>query len=101
MKKLIASVIGVLLFASLSFAEPVYTETKSYQVEVLEDGQIQVREATRVFKDGEEIAKTYHRKVLAPGDNTDKEVKKVKDIAKAVWTPEVIIEYEASKVKPE
>jgi len=93
----ITLIIGLLFFTTLAFAEPVYTEKESYQVEVLEDGQIQVRKATRVFKDGVEISKTYHRHVLAPEADLSKEVEKVKDIAKVVWTDEVIKEYKENK----
>lgn len=96
MKKILSLTIGLLLIATMAFAEPVYTEGITYQVEVLEDGQIQVRKATRIYKDGVEIAKTYHRHVLAPGTDTKDEVKKVKDISAAAWTQDVIDAYEAS-----
>ena len=66
------------------------------KIEVLEGGQIQVRRADRVMDDGIEIAKTYHRHVLAPGDNLDNQDPKVRAIAEAVWTPEVIAAYQAS-----
>ena len=98
LKKQIVLVIGLLLFSTLAFAE-VYTEGVSYQIEVLEDGHLQVRKATRVYKDGVEIAKTYHRHALVPGANTINEVKKVKDIANVVWTPGVIAEYLLNKAK--
>lgn len=92
-------VIGLFLLTSLAFAQPIYTEGVSYQVEVLEDGHIQVRKATRVYKDGVEIAKTYHRHVLVPGDDTTKETKRVKDIANVVWTVEVVTKYKAERAK--
>lgn len=59
------------------------------RIEILEDGQIQVRQATKVLKDGIEIAKTYHRHVIAPGDDTSKEDVRVKAVADAVWTDTV------------
>ena len=46
---------------------------------------VHVREATVVLKDGNEIAKTYHRYVLHKGDDLSKQPKKVADIAKVVW----------------
>lgn len=101
MKKILSITIGLLLIATLAFAEPVYTEGVSYKVEVLENGQIQVREATRVYKDGVEIGKTYHRHVLAPEADLTNEVQKVKDIANVVWTPEVITAYKAKKAERE
>jgi len=93
-KKVVIVLIGLFLMASFAYATPVYTEGESYQIEVLEDGHIQVRKATRVYKDGVEISKTYHRHVLAPDiEDLSKEVKRVKDIASVVWTPEVISVY--------
>jgi hypothetical protein len=68
------------------------------KIEVLESGHIQVRQATKVLEDGKEIGKTYHRHVLAPGDNFDKETEKVKAVAAVIHTPEVIAAYKA-KVK--
>ena len=55
-------------------------------IEVLEDGQIQVRRADKVLRDGVEIAKTYHRHVLAPGDDLTGQDAKVVAIATAAWT---------------
>jgi urease accessory protein UreE len=55
------------------------------KIEVLEDGQIQVRRADKVLKDGVEIAKLYHRHVLAPGDDLTGQDAKVVAIATAVW----------------
>ena len=97
--KILSITIGLLLIATMAFAEPVYTEGISYQVEVLEDGQLQVRKATRVYKDGVEIGKTYHRHVLTPEADLTNEVKKVKDIAEVVWTEAVISDYEAKQIE--
>ncbi len=68
------------------------------KVEVLLEGQIQVRTRNQVLKDGTEIAATYHRHVLSPGDDLTNEDPRVTAIAEATWTPEVIAAYEASKV---
>ena len=57
---------------------------------VLEDGQIQVRRATLVLEDGKEISKTYHRWVLSPGQEIDDQEDKVKSVANAVWTEDVV-----------
>ena len=86
------------------FAQPIYTEKETYQVEVLEDGQLQVRKATRIYKDGVEISKTYHRHVVTPDvseEILDKQPARVKTIANAVWTEKVKNDYEAEKVKRE
>lgn len=55
------------------------------KIEVLEDGQIQVRRANKVLRDGVEIAKTYHRHVLAPGDDLTGQDARVIAVAQAVW----------------
>ena len=98
---IVATVLSLMLVATIAFAEPVYTEGESYQIEVLADGQMQVRKATRVYRDdtddgidnGVEISKTYHRHVLAPGADVTEEVERVKYISKAVWTEDTIKKY--------
>ena len=105
-KVIVATVLSLMLVATIAFAapvvvedvQPVYTEGESYQIEVLADGQMQVRKATRVYRDDTDdgidngIAispPTYHRHVLAPGADVTEEVKRVQDISEAVWTKEV------------
>jgi urease accessory protein UreE len=66
------------------------------KIEVLLLGQIQVRRRDQVLKDGQEIAATYHRHVLSPGDDLTNEDPRVVAIAEATWTPEVIAAYQAS-----
>ncbi len=68
-------------------------------VELVESNHIQVRTANIIEKDGVEIARTFHRHVLAPGDNVTNEDPKVQAIANAIWTPEVIAVYQASLVR--
>ena len=65
-------------------------------IEVLEKNSIQVRTANIIEKDGTEIARTFHRHVLSPGDSIVNEDPKVQAIANAVWTEEVIAAYQAS-----
>ena len=65
------------------------------QIEVVESGHVQARQATKIMEDGKEIGKTYHRHVLSPGDSFDGQDAKVQAIARAVWTPEVIAAYKA------
>ena len=66
------------------------------QIEVTRNGSVNVRRADLILKDGVEIAKTYHRHVLAPGADLANEDAKVVAIAQAAWTPEVIAAYQAS-----
>ena len=68
-------------------------------VELVESNHIQVRTANIIEKDGKEIARTFHRHVLAPGDGVSEQDPKVQAIANAVWTAEVIAAYQASLVE--
>jgi phage FluMu gp28-like protein len=67
--------------------------TKVNQIEVIENNSIQVRTATIIEKDGVEIAKTYHRHIVTPTDSIENEDSRVKAIANAIWTNEVIAKY--------
>ena len=71
--------------------------TKVDQVELVETNHIQVRTATIIERDGEEISRSFHRHVLAPGDDVTNEDPKVQAIANAVWTDEVIAAYQAAQ----
>lgn len=65
------------------------------KIEVLEFGEIQVREITRVMEDGKELSSSYHRCAFVPGNDVSSQSAKVQAIANAVWTPEVIAAYQA------
>ena len=69
-------------------------ETIVDKIEVLEKGQVQVRTATRVLEDGVALSSSFHRHVLAPGDDLSGQDAKVSAIATATWTPEVVTAYE-------
>ena len=69
-------------------------ETIVDKIEVLEKGQVQVRTATRVLEDGAVLSSSFHRHVLAPGDDISGQDAKVSAIATATWTPEVVTAYE-------
>lgn len=72
------------------------TESKAIdKIEVVGFGHIQVREATTIMRDGQEIAKTYHRWSFAPGADVSAMPANVQAIALAAWTPEVIAAYQA------
>jgi hypothetical protein len=75
------------------------TETKVIdQITVVEDGTIQYREATRILKDGEQIAQTYHRSTLAPASDLTGIPSNVVAIANAAWTNDIITAYQ-EKIK--
>jgi hypothetical protein len=69
------------------------------KIEVVENGTLQVREATKIMKDGAEIAKTYHRWSFVPGSDVSDQPANVQAIAVAAWTPEVISAYEAAQAE--
>lgn len=64
------------------------------QITVTENGTVLYREATRVVEDGNEIAKTYHRTSLTPGQDLSGQPAKVVAICNTAWTPEVIAAYQ-------
>lgn len=66
------------------------------KIEILEDGQIQVRRADKIFENGVEIAKSYHRHVIAPGNDLMAEDSRVVAVANAVWTKDVVDKYKDS-----
>lgn len=76
------------------------TETKAIdKIEIVGFGHLQVREATVIMRDGEEIAKTYHRWSFAPGDDVSTMPSNVQAIAAAAWTPEVIAAYQQAQAE--
>jgi len=56
------------------------------KIEVVENGNVQVRTATRIVEDGNVISTSYHRHVLAQGDDISGEDPKVQAICNAVWS---------------
>jgi hypothetical protein len=73
-----------------------FTETKVIdQITVTENGVIQIREATRILKDGEQIAQTYHRTSLTPAQDLTGQPANVVAICNAAWTDEIIAAYQA------
>lgn len=70
-------------------------ETKVDQITVTENGTVLYREATTVVEDGNQIAKTFHRTSLTPGQNLTGQPAQVVAIATVAWTPEVIAAYQA------
>ena len=82
------------------------TETQENdKIEVVNKWNIQVRNATIIKKDGVELTRTFHRKVLVPGtlDSSDNlvdtnisgEDADVQAICNAAWTTQVKADYKA------
>ena len=59
-------------------------------IEVIENGSIQVRTKTAIMEDGKQISGTFHRHVVAPGNDYSAEDARVQAICAAVHTDEVI-----------
>jgi len=73
-----------------------FTETKVIdQITVTENGIVLYREATKILKNGDEIAKTYHRSSLTPGHDLTGQPANVVAICNAAWTEAVITAYQA------
>jgi hypothetical protein len=73
-----------------------FSETKVIdQITVTENGIVMYREATRILKDGEQIAETYHRSTLEPGQDLTGQPANVAAICTAAWTQEVVQAYQA------
>lgn len=66
------------------------------KIEVLLSGVIQVRTRDQILKNDQEVAATFSRHVLAPGDNLEGQDPRVAAIANAIWTEEVVAEYKKS-----
>jgi hypothetical protein len=72
-------------------------QTNIDQITVTENGIVLYREATRVVEDGNEIAKTYHRTSLTPGQDVTGQPANVVAICNAAWTSEVVAAYQAAQ----
>jgi len=73
-----------------------YSERIELKEEILPNQVIQLRTATVVLKDGEEVGRQYHREVFSPGNELTTAPQEVQEIAAALWTPAVVVAYKAS-----
>ena len=82
------------------------TEAKENdKIEIVNRWSVQVRNATIIKKDGVELTRSFHRKVLVPGTldasdnlvdtNLSSEDADVKAIAEAAWTTQVKADFKA------
>jgi len=67
------------------------------RIEVLENGSVQVRTKTAIMEDGKQISGTFHRHVIAPGDDYSQEDARVQAICEATHTPAVVAAYQAAQ----
>jgi hypothetical protein len=65
------------------------------KIEVVENGTVQVRQATIIIEDGNQISRTFHRWCIVPSEDYSDQEQKVQDICQVAHTPEVIAAYKA------
>jgi hypothetical protein len=71
-------------------------EIKADKVEIVgKFHHVQVRTATIVLDDDVELSRSFHRHVIAPGDDYSNEEQWVQDVCAAAHTPEIVAAYEA------
>ena len=72
------------------------TKRLEYKKEILPNQVIQIRTTTVLEENGAELARTYRRHVVVPGQDVSGEIQEVQDIAAVLWTADVISAYQAS-----
>jgi len=72
-------------------------QTKIDQIAVVENGTVQVRQATIITEDGNQISRTYHRWCIVPSQDYSDQEQQVQNICRVAHTPEVIAEYQAQQ----
>ena len=73
--------------------------TKIDRIEVVNNWNVQIRQATVIERDGEFVSSSFHRWVLTPDMDISNQEQKVQDIANAAWTDEVKTAYETFKAE--
>ena len=72
------------------------------KIEVVGDFKIlQIRTATVIERDGEEISRAFHRHVCSPDQDVSGESAEVQSIATAVWTDEIKAAWAAHQAEQE
>ena len=72
------------------------------KIEVVDCGgwkAIQVRTATIISKDGEEISRSFHRHVVSPADDWTGESAEVQAMCNTFHTSEAVAAYEAAQAE--
>jgi hypothetical protein len=73
-----------------------FAERYEHKIEIIPPFNIlQCRRADIVEKDGQEVGRTYHRHACVPGDDMSEECAEMQAVAAALWTPEVIANYQS------
>lgn len=72
-------------------------QVKIDRIEVVENGTVQVRQATIITEDEKQISRTFHRWCIVPGEDYSTQEQQVQDICKVTHTPEIIATYQAQQ----
>jgi len=72
-------------------------QTKIDRIEVVENGTVQVRQATIITDNGNEVSRTYHRWCIALSQDYSDQEQQVQDICRVAHTSEVIAAYNAQQ----
>jgi len=72
-------------------------QIKIDQIEIVENGTVQVRQATIITEDGKQLSRTFHRWCITPGEDYSTQDTKVQDICRVAHTAEVIAAYQAQQ----
>jgi hypothetical protein len=67
------------------------------KIEIVENGTVQVRQATIITEDGNQISRTYHRWCIVPSQDYSDQEQQVQNICRVAHTPEVIAAYQAQQ----
>lgn len=66
------------------------------KIEVTGSGTVQVRTLTSIIEDGVQISGSFHRHVVAPGDDYSAEDARVQAICAVMHTADVVAAYKAA-----
>jgi phytoene dehydrogenase-like protein len=69
------------------------------QIEVTQNGSVQVRTATKTIENDTVISSLFHRHVVAPGDDYSAEDASVQAVCAATHTAGVVAAYAAEQAK--
>ena len=70
-------------------------QIKIDQIEIVENGTVQVRQVTIITDNGNQVSRTYHRWCIVPSQDYSDQDAKVQEICRVAHTPEVIAAYQA------
>jgi len=71
--------------------------TKIDKIEIVGDYKIlQVRTATIISEDNNELSRSFHREALVPGTDVSDKDQEIIDLANLLWTQEIIDAYNKS-----